>query len=201
MKNIHFAAPGAAYGAKSLVLGLKAYFYPNKILMKKIVSTSALRLLLLALPVTAGLLTTSCKKDAPAVVAQDYSAADEITIKKYLADNMITTAQKQPSGLYYVPVVTDASALRATAGKTVYVRYVGKYLDGRVFDSSGSAPFSFVLGRGRVIPGWDEGIALMHKGDKAKLLIPSALAYGSSGAGSIPPNTVLYFDVELTEIL
>lgn len=169
--------------------------------MKKYFSAGVFRLLLLLIPATAGLLATSCKKD-PETVTQDYSAIDDGIIKKFLADSTITTAQKQTSGLYYVPVVTNAAGVRATAGKTVYVRYVGRFMDGRVFDSSGSAPFSFVLGRGRVIAGWDEGIALMHKGEKAKLLIPSALAYGASGAGStIPPNTVIRFDVELMDVL
>lgn len=169
--------------------------------MKKHFSAfSALRLFLLVLLSSAGFLTTSCKDDNK-VVAKDYSGVDDQIIQKFIADSTITTAQKQPSGLYYVPLRTDATAIRATAGKTVYVKYIGKFMDNRVFDSSGSAPFAFVLGRGRVIPGWDEGIALMHKGDKAKLLIPSALAYGASGAGTIPPNTVIRFDVELMEVL
>jgi len=134
----------------------------------------------------------------------DYTVIDEGIIKKYVADNALTAAQRQPSGLYYVPVTTNASAVQATAGKTVDVLYVGKFLDGRVFDSAQdrTKPFTFVLGRGQVIAGWDEGIALMHKGDKAVLLIPSAQAYGSRGAGNgaIPPNTVLRFDVELLDV-
>ncbi len=170
--------------------------------MKKSFSTGVVRLLFLLLPATAGLLTTACKDDTPtAAPAQDYSGIDDGIIKKFLADSSITTAQKQPSGLYYVPVVTNTAGVRATVGKTVYVRYVGRFIDGKVFDSSGTAPFAFVLGRGNVIPGWDEGIALMHKGEKAKLLIPSALAYGPSGRGSIPPYTVLWFDVELMDVL
>ncbi|MGI4870271.1 MAG: FKBP-type peptidyl-prolyl cis-trans isomerase [Janthinobacterium lividum] len=114
------------------------------------------------------------------------------------------TAQKQSSGLYYVPVTTNASGTPAVAGKTVSVLYTGTLLDGTVFDASsknGNKPFDFVLGAGQVIKGWDQGIALMHKGEKAVLLIPSALGYGASGAGSaIPPNTVIKFDVEVTDV-
>jgi peptidylprolyl isomerase len=165
-------------------------------------SLTAFRLFLLVLFGSAAFSTISCSDDVEKVEIKDVSGADDQTIQKFLADSAITTAQKQPSGLYYVPLKTNPTAVRATVGKTVYVKYVGKLMDNRVFDSSGSAPFSFVLGRGSVIQGWEEGIALMHKGDKAKLLIPSALAYGARGAGSsIPPYTVIRFDVELVEVL
>ena len=84
------------------------------------------------------------------------------------------------------------------------VLYTGKLLDGKVFDASsrnGNRPFTFPLGQGKVIQGWDEGIALLRKGEKGILLIPSALGYGARGAGSdIPPNAVRYFDVELVDV-
>lgn len=134
----------------------------------------------------------------------NYAATDDALIQKYLTANNITTAQKQASGLYYVPVVANPTGTQATAGKTVSVLYTGKLLDGTVFDASsqhGNTPISFTLGAKQVIAGWDEGIALMHKGEKATLLIPSALAYGPTGAGTtIAPNTVLSFDVELTDV-
>jgi len=156
---------------------------------------------------SAGIFAAGCSADAPTPVvapAQDFSAIDEAIIKKYITDNAITTAQKQPSGLYYVPVTSVPGAVPATAGRTVSVLYTGRFMDGRVFDASsqhGNTPISFVLGTGRVIKGWDEGIALMRKGEKGQLLIPSALAYGAAGAGSsIPPNTVLRFEVELTDV-
>jgi len=80
------------------------------------------------------------------------------------------------------------------------VHYTGKLVNGKVFDSSvqRGVPFEFTLGRGMVIHGWDEGIALMKVGEKGTLVIPSALGYGARGAGAaIPPNSVLIFDVEL----
>ena len=82
------------------------------------------------------------------------------------------------------------------------MNYTGKFLDGTIFDSSaGSEPIDFVIGNNEVIPGWEEGILLMRAGGKAKFVIPSDLAYGSSGAGTlILPYTPLAFEVELVKI-
>ena len=109
---------------------------------------------------------------------------------------------KTPSGLEYIEIEAGTGA-QAVAGKTVSVHYTGKFLDGKVFDSSVSRgePITFQLGAGRVIKGWDEGIALMKVGGKAQLVIPPALAYGERGAGGvIPPNATLLFDVELVDV-
>ena len=110
---------------------------------------------------------------------------------------------KTASGLEYMEVTAGTGA-QAVAGKTVKVHYTGKFLDGKVFDSSISRgePIEFVLGKGRVIKGWDEGIALMKVGGKAQLTIPPELAYGERGAGGgvIPPNATLVFDVELMDV-
>ena len=109
---------------------------------------------------------------------------------------------KTASGLEYMEVTAGTGA-QAVAGKTVKVHYTGKFPDGKVFDSSVSRgePIEFVLGQGRVIKGWDEGIALMKVGSKAVLTIPPNLAYGKGGAGGvIPPNATLVFDVELVGV-
>jgi FKBP-type peptidyl-prolyl cis-trans isomerase len=109
---------------------------------------------------------------------------------------------KTASGLEYIEVIAGMGA-QAVAGKTVRVHYTGKFPDGKVFDSSVSRgePIEFKLGTGRVIKGWDEGIALMKVGGKAQLTIPPQLAYGERGAGGvIPPNATLVFDVELVEV-
>ena len=109
---------------------------------------------------------------------------------------------KTASGLEYIEVESGTGA-QAESGKTVSVHYTGKFQDGKVFDSSVSRgePIKFPLGAGRVIKGWDEGIALMKEGGKAQLVIPPHLGYGESGAGGvIPPNATLVFDVELVSV-
>ncbi len=109
---------------------------------------------------------------------------------------------KTASGLEYIEVEAGTGE-QAVAGKTVRVHYTGKFPDGKVFDSSYSRgePIEFELGAGRVIKGWDEGIALLKVGGKAQLVIPPELAYGERGAGGvIPPNATLVFDVELVEV-
>ncbi len=90
----------------------------------------------------------------------------------------------------------------ATAGKRVSVNYRGTLEDGKEFDSSyGRSPFSFPLGAGQVIKGWDEGVAGMKVGGKRRLVIPPELGYGTRGAGGvIPPNATLIFEVELLDI-
>ena len=107
-----------------------------------------------------------------------------------------------PSGLQYIEL-TAGTGPAPKKGDTVSVHYTGTLTDGTVFDSSykRGEPIKFPLGRGRVIPGWDEGIALMKKGGKARLIIPPQLGYGAQGAGGvIPPNATLIFDVELVDI-
>ena len=90
----------------------------------------------------------------------------------------------------------------AVSGKTVTVNYTGTLLNGDQFDSSiGRAPFSFPLGAGRVIKGWDEGVAGMKVGGKRILTIPPELGYGSRGAGNvIPANATLIFEVDLLKV-
>jgi len=106
------------------------------------------------------------------------------------------------SGLRY-KMIQKGDGKRAEAGKTVAVHYEGSLENGKVFDSSypRKKPIEFRLGQGQVIEGWDEGIALLQVGDKARFVIPSDLAYGAAGAGGvIPPNATLIFDVELMEV-
>jgi peptidyl-prolyl cis-trans isomerase A (cyclophilin A) len=110
--------------------------------------------------------------------------------------------EKTASGLRY-QFIQKGDGKQAEAGKTVSVHYEGSLENGKVFDSSypRKKPIEFKLGIGQVIEGWDEGIALLKVGDKARFVIPSDLGYGSRGAGGvIPPNATLIFDVELMEV-
>ncbi len=110
--------------------------------------------------------------------------------------------KKTDSGLRY-KFEEKGSGKEAEKGKKVSVHYKGMLTDGTVFDSSykRKQPLEFPLGKGHVIAGWDEGIALMREGDKARLVIPANLGYGSQGAGGIiPPNATLIFDVELLKV-
>jgi peptidyl-prolyl cis-trans isomerase A (cyclophilin A) len=110
--------------------------------------------------------------------------------------------EKTDSGLRY-KMIQKGSGKNAENGKVVSVHYTGQLEDGKVFDSSypRKKPIEFPLGQGNVIEGWDEGIALLQVGDKARFVIPPHLGYGSSGAGGvIPPNATLIFDVELMDV-
>lgn len=102
------------------------------------------------------------------------------------------------SGLQFIEI-EPGDGDKPQTGDVVSVHYTGKLLDGTVFDSSvGRQPFGLILGAGQVIPGWDEGIAMLNEGGKAMLIVPPDLAYGERGAGGvIPPDATLMFDVEL----
>lgn len=117
-------------------------------------------------------------------------------------DKLAAGFEETKSGLRY-QIIQKGNGKPAEAGKMVSVHYKGQLADGTVFDSSykRNAPLDFQVGVGQVIPGWDEGICLLNVGDKARLVIPSDLAYGSAGAGGvIPPNATLVFDVELMDV-
>jgi FKBP-type peptidyl-prolyl cis-trans isomerase FkpA len=139
-------------------------------------------------------------------------------IDEYVKDNNLQ-GTKTESGLYYViEKAGDGPAIEE--GDQASVHYAGYLLNGKIFDTSrkevaeahniynpqrdqagGYAPFDLQVGVGQVIPGWDEGLSLLKKGDKAKFIIPSPLAYGSRGAGAdIPANSILIFDVEIMDV-
>lgn len=119
------------------------------------------------------------------------AALDQQTIQNYISANHLT-AIAEPNGLYYVPLVMGTGPY-PTINSTVTVNYTGTLANGTVFDQESNISFAL----SSVIAGWQEGIPLMQKGGQGILLIPSALGYGASSAGSVPPNSVLIFNVQL----
>lgn len=117
-------------------------------------------------------------------------------------DKLAPGFEKTSSGLRY-QITEKGNGKKAEKGNTVSVHYSGKLANGQEFDSSfkRNQPLEFVVGVGQVIEGWDEGLQLLYVGDKARLVIPSYLGYGTRGAGGvIPPNATLIFDVELVNV-
>lgn len=131
-------------------------------------------------------------------------AIEDKDLQTYFTKNGLTPI-KTPSGLYYL-ITEKGNGNLPGSDDTVTMNYTGQLLNGKLFDSNTDssfkhvAPFSFTLGRGMVIKGWDEGVALLPQGSKAKFFIPSYLAYGAAERPNIPANSILIFDVELVNI-
>jgi FKBP-type peptidyl-prolyl cis-trans isomerase FkpA len=121
-------------------------------------------------------------------------------IRRYLSENDVRV-EPLPSGLYFIELI-KGEGKKVADGKKVKVHFRGLFLDGRVFDSSydREQPVTFIQGKGEVIPAWEEGIAKMGVGDKARLIVPSALAYGDQQRNNIKPHTPLIFEIEVLEV-
>lgn len=144
------------------------------------------------------ILFVGCKTNAQNT---NQKAADEKLLTEYFALQKLTPTRTS-SGLYYI-IARQGTGANAKKGQTVEMKYRGMFLNGQQFDANVDAnfnltrAFSFTLGVGQVIEGWDEAIQLFNPGTRATIYLPSALGYGPGGAGSIPPNSVLLFDVEV----
>ena len=133
--------------------------------------------------------------------SREKRVAEAKAAQKAKLDEVAAGYDETPSGLRY-KILQKGDGQQATKGAGVSVHYKGQLLDGTVFDShKRKQPIDFNVGVGQVIKGWDEGIQLLKVGDKARMVIPSDLAYGSAGAGGvIPPDATLIFDVELVSV-
>ena len=139
--------------------------------------------------------------------AKEALANEGKNFDEYFAKNNIKPT-KTASGLYYT-ISKEGSGPAIEKGQKVTMKYIGKLLDGSVFDAnvepdfsikSGREPFTFTIGNHQVIQGWDEGVALLKKGSRATLYIPSGMAYGPQGRPGIPANSILVFDVEVVDV-
>lgn len=143
--------------------------------------------------------------------AKKQLAVDTVLIKNYILTNNIPNAKRSPykSGIFYA-VQTPGTGDSAVVGKTMVTHYVVKDFQGNILDTSRKVPqgqttmqpYSFILGDRRSGPiyGYQESVALMRVGERTTFFLPSGLAYGTTGSGSIPPNTNLIFDIELMQI-
>lgn len=141
-----------------------------------------------------GLLFVSCKDDS--LTPEEQLQADIAAIKDYLEANNLT-ADSTASGMRYI-ITKEGSGGHPSLQSSVTVRYKGYLLNGSVFDqTSGTQTVTFLLSN--LIPGWQEGIPLLKRGGKGTFFLPSVLGYGPAGSGSIPPNTVLIFEIDLVD--
>ncbi|MBP8156619.1 MAG: FKBP-type peptidyl-prolyl cis-trans isomerase [Leadbetterella sp.] len=132
----------------------------------------------------------SCEKDT-------LSGTEEEQIESYIQNKGLVVTEKTVSGLRYIRTKENAAGAILVKGKLITLNYTGKLLTGKKFDSGS---FSFVLGGGQVIKGFDEGIAKMRIGESATLIFPSNLGYGSSGTNGIPGNSPLLFEIETLSV-
>ena len=157
--------------------------------MKKIVSFISLSFLLCS--------GISCLKETTACTPKT-PASEATSMNAYASGNGITPTV-HATGLFY-QIINPGSGPTASANSTIYITYVGKLADGTVFDQQSNASATgWPLNQ--LIEGWRVGIPLIQKGGQIKLIVPSSMAYGCSGYGSIPGNAILFFDITLVNVL
>lgn len=176
---------------KTIIVCLYSLYYPilKEFVLKNFISSFVVLFILFAGPGCLKKTTTDCTPKT--------TASEAGQIQAYAAANSIS-ATAHSSGLYY-QVINPGSGPTASATSTIYITYLGKLLDGTVFDQqSNSAATGWALNQ--LIEGWRVGIPLIQKGGEIKLIVPSSMAYGCGPYGSIPGNSILYFDITLVNI-
>lgn len=139
----------------------------------------------------------SCDKEKTVITASQQLEIDKGKLRDYLRANNIV-ADSTPEGLYYIiDDKVDSITTKPTLSSSIRINYKGYLLNGKVFDSNNDA--TFILSK--LIPGWQVGLVHFNEGEKGRLFIPSGLAYGTTGSGSIPPNSPLIFEITLLKIV
>lgn len=135
---------------------------------------------------------TACSSD------DEVLGPEEDQIKNYIKAKKLVVTDSSTVGLRFILTKANSAGAALKSGQMVNVNYVGKFIAGKKMDKEfDSGNFSFLLGQQQVVEGFDKGIAKMRIGEKAILIFPSSMGYGSSGAGSIPANTPLLFEIEV----
>jgi FKBP-type peptidyl-prolyl cis-trans isomerase len=141
------------------------------------------------------MLVISCSSD------DEVLGPEEDQIKNYIKTKKLVVTDSSTAGLRFILVKPNVSGAILKSGQTVTVNYAGKFIAGKKIDQEfDSGNFSFTLGAGQVVEGFDKGIAKMRVGEKAILIFPSSLGYGSSASGPISANTPLLFDIEVVSV-
>lgn len=153
-----------------------------------------MRKVILSSIVALALFSTGCLKDNECSAKTVES--EDAAMQSFASANSIT-ATKHSTGMYY-QIVNPGSGPTPTLTSTLSVKYTGKLTNGTVFDQQTASPVSLTLNQ--VIPGWKVGLPLIQKGGVIKLIIPSAMGYGCATVGPIPPNSILYFEIELIDV-
>ena len=169
----------------SLLVGLIPELHQSSSMKNFIVSVFVS---LLILPGTGCLKDNSC--NAKSV------ESERTTMTNYATANGLTVTEHS-SGFQY-QIISAGAGQTPSLTSTVSVRYTGKLMDGTVFDSVTGTPISFSLGQ--VIPGWQLAVPLIQEGGLIRIILPSSLAYGCTGSGAIPPDAVLFFEIQLVDV-
>ena len=124
---------------------------------------------------------------------------DDVMINRFMLAKSLTGFTKLPSGVYYKIIAPGTGTEEVKVSSTITVAYTGRLLNGTIFDSAGTDK-AYTSKLELLIQGWKEAVPFIKKGGKIRILIPSASGYGAMGSGGIPPNAVLDFDIELTDV-
>lgn len=153
-----------------------------------------MRKILLLVVICMAVLLSGCLKDT--TCQNKTIESEDAAMQSYAAANGIS-ATRHSSGMYY-QILSQGTGPAPTSSSVLLVKYTGKLTNGTVFDSRTTSPVSLTLPQ--VIAGWQIGLPLIQEGGVIKLIVPSSMGYGCASVGSIPSNSILYFEIELVDV-